>query len=165
MTAQTKLQKGFTLLELLIAISIIAILSVFAVALFTNVQPDARDSKRRLELEAIAKALELNKTTSGNYNPVTASQFSGKVYPGGDTDYAKDPQGYAYCIYASTSTTSPTPPDPDDLNTIWNNKNCTGSDWKEINLNQPGNTTVSWTICTRLENRNNPTVLCSSNTQ
>ena len=64
-------QKGFTLIELLVVIAIIGILASFAVASFTNAQAKGRDSKRKGDLDAIRKALELAKTDSmgGSYYP------------------------------------------------------------------------------------------------
>lgn len=54
-------KKGFTLVELLVVISIIAILSVIGVVIFTGVQKSARDVKRRGDIDAIAKAMEVNR--------------------------------------------------------------------------------------------------------
>lgn len=62
--------KGFTLIELLVVISIIAILSVIGITVFSNVQKGARDAKRRGDIDAIAKALEIYKSVNGSY-PMT----------------------------------------------------------------------------------------------
>lgn len=55
---------GFTLIELLVVISIIAILSVIGMAVFSSVQKSARDARRRMDIEAIAKAFEMAKSAS-----------------------------------------------------------------------------------------------------
>jgi prepilin-type N-terminal cleavage/methylation domain-containing protein len=109
MTAQSNKQlnttKGFTLIELLVTIAIIAIISVVAVALFGNIQADARDGKRRAELESLANALEVNKSGGGgNYNPILASQMGGGLMPGGGAT-ALDPQNYPYCVAGNDTTT------------------------------------------------------------
>lgn len=57
---------GFTLVELLVVITIIAILSVIGVTVFTGVQKTARDSRRRADIEAIAAAIEAHYNTSAN---------------------------------------------------------------------------------------------------
>lgn len=67
-------KKGFTLVELLVVISIIAILSVIGVVIFTNVQKSARDAKRRGDLKAIVNALEIYRTSNGRY-PSLAGWF------------------------------------------------------------------------------------------
>ena len=64
-------RKGFTLIELLIVISIIGILATFVVASFTSAQAKGRDSKRKADLDALKKSLELAKSdsTGGSYYP------------------------------------------------------------------------------------------------
>lgn len=64
--------KGFTLIELLVVIAIIGILASFAVASFTSAQAKGRDSRRKADLDAIKKALELFKgdTTGAAYYPL-----------------------------------------------------------------------------------------------
>lgn len=67
---KTSLQdkSGFTLVELMVVISIIAILSVVGVTVFTGIQKNARDSRRKSDIDAIAKTLELlYSDTKGSY--------------------------------------------------------------------------------------------------
>ncbi len=52
------IKKGFTLVELMIVITVIAILATIAVVTFTRVQKTARDSKRKEELRSIVTALQ-----------------------------------------------------------------------------------------------------------
>ena len=62
-------KRGFTLIELLIVIAILGILVTIAVASFTGAQGKSRDGRRKGDLDAIKKALELAKSdnTAGNY--------------------------------------------------------------------------------------------------
>lgn len=68
--SERKRIEGFTLVELLVVISIIAILSVAGMVVYTNVQLKARDAKRKGDIDAIAKAMEVN------YNRITPFQYS-----------------------------------------------------------------------------------------
>lgn len=64
-----KFNSGFTLIELLVVISIIGILAALATFSYTDSQRKARDTKRKSDLIAIQKALELAKQDSaGNYS-------------------------------------------------------------------------------------------------
>jgi len=103
---------GFTLIELLVVISIIGILAAFIVASFTSAQQKARDSRRKADLDAVKKALELAKNDiSGNYypgcNPAAASCAPSATLPLLATAYIKavptDPNGITVnYIYAPT---------------------------------------------------------------
>lgn len=68
---KNKKNAGFTLIELLITISIIAILVGIVTATFSSVQAKARDSRRKTDLDAFKKALELYKgdTDGSSYYP------------------------------------------------------------------------------------------------
>ena len=67
-------RKGFTLVELLVVITIIAVLSMIGMTIFSGVQKNARDAKRRADLDAIHTALELYKVANGHY-PSTSDQW------------------------------------------------------------------------------------------
>ena len=62
---------GFTLIELLIVIALIGILASFSVVAFNKFQQMGRDARRKSDLDAISKALELAKSDSvgGQYYP------------------------------------------------------------------------------------------------
>ena len=60
-------KKGFTLVELMIVITVIAILSTIAVVSFTRVQKQARDTKRKSDIRALATALQAYYTEKNQY--------------------------------------------------------------------------------------------------
>ncbi|MBU1000529.1 prepilin-type N-terminal cleavage/methylation domain-containing protein [Patescibacteria group bacterium] len=64
---------GFTLVELLVVISIIAVLSAIGLVSFRRVQQIARDGKRVADIDTIAKSLEISKdfTTGVYYNKLS----------------------------------------------------------------------------------------------
>lgn len=62
--------KGFTLVELMVVVTIIAFLAIIGIASFTTVQKNARDGRRRADIQAIATALESNRTAAGKYPAV-----------------------------------------------------------------------------------------------
>lgn len=59
--------KAFTIIELIVVISIIAMLSVLGLSTYSSVQVDARNAKRKEDLKEIQKALEIYKNENGSY--------------------------------------------------------------------------------------------------
>lgn len=88
--------QGFTLVELMIVITIIAILAVIGLTIFTGTQARARNGKRRQEVSSISKALEVNRPSSSNVYPgqINPAWFVGNTIP-------QDPRaaGAKYCFY------------------------------------------------------------------
>jgi general secretion pathway protein G len=68
-------KKGFTLIEILVAATIIAVLSVVGTASYISVNKRARDSKRRSDLEQVRSALEMYRTDNGFY-PGSSAAFN-----------------------------------------------------------------------------------------
>jgi len=70
-----KRKNGFTLMELLISISIIAILIVVGIVSYTSINKNSRDAKRRSDLEQIRSALEMYKADNGYYPSVGSGEW------------------------------------------------------------------------------------------
>lgn len=72
----SKNTKGFTLVELMIAVTIIAVLAVIGVTVYGGVQKSARNSRRQADIEAISKALEARINNKPNENCLNAGAGS-----------------------------------------------------------------------------------------
>lgn len=169
-----KQKKGFTLVELMVAITIIAILSVVGVTVYTGVQKSARDAKRRADIDAIATALETNKQPgTTNYSALLPSHFASGQKPIDPKD-SQDPANLAppttatgcgiaapgdyyadkcwYCVYIPSSgggRASPT-------NGICNQ-------YAGFVKSFDFSSTQSWTVCANLETA--PNYYCKSSAQ
>jgi type II secretion system protein G len=120
----TSTQKGFTLVELLVAISIIAVLASIAIASFTGAQKTARDADRKNDLRIVRDALEQYKLdqSTGYYPASTSSTPSVSQFTtvlttltSGTNPYVKgtisdprnsSPYQYMYATNATPSATS-----------------------------------------------------------
>lgn len=63
---------GFTIVELLIVIVVIAILASISIVAYTGIQSRARDTQRRSDIASFTKALELYYLENGEYPSITA---------------------------------------------------------------------------------------------
>jgi prepilin-type N-terminal cleavage/methylation domain-containing protein len=86
----TKLQRGFTIIELLIVIAIIAILAGLVLNNFQGAQAKARDTQRLTRINAIHSKLEEFYNEANGY-PSSASNTAN--FPGIDANAVKDPRG------------------------------------------------------------------------
>ncbi|MBM3282806.1 prepilin-type N-terminal cleavage/methylation domain-containing protein [Candidatus Gottesmanbacteria bacterium] len=71
-----KIQVGFTLLEVLVVIAIIAILITIGIASFSTVQKKGRDSKRKSDLKEVQTALEQYYSVCGYNYPVPTGFYT-----------------------------------------------------------------------------------------
>lgn len=112
------MRKGFTFIELLVVITIIAVLTSAALVSFRTTNRNARDSKRKADLEQIRSGLEICRVETGTYpGGVTEGgsiSCGGQVYlnlvpsdprtgqPGYGYTYAYDALNNTYSLCATT---------------------------------------------------------------
>ncbi len=155
--------RGFTLVELIIIVTIIAILSVIGITVFSSVQKNARDAKRKADINAIAKALEVKQVNDGDYAGLSVRDFANGIIPQNSFP------GQPYCIGGSSTSTPPNPP------SVWGSP--TGPAGNTCSPNPPysqinsdgsymldGGLNISWRTCAVLENPPN-TIYCLTNQQ
>jgi type II secretory pathway pseudopilin PulG len=147
--------RKYIVIEILIVISILTILAFIGLTSFSGVRKNARDARRQGDIEAIAKALEVNKTIgSSAYNPLLPNQFQGGMIP-------QEPQATpTYCIAVSTTTKIPDDP------TAWSATSAcpTSGTWTTIVSGVPAETTKSWKVCALME-KQPPLVFCQPSRQ
>lgn len=71
-----KLNKGFTLIELMVTIAIIGILSGIGITSFTGARLKANDAKRRSDLVQLRNALEQYASDKGSYPSTSGNWYS-----------------------------------------------------------------------------------------
>jgi prepilin-type N-terminal cleavage/methylation domain-containing protein len=90
MTHKTIMQKGFTIIELLIVIAIIAILAGLVLNNFQGAQAKARDTQRITKIRALHTKLEEFYNEANGY---PASALADPNFPGMDAQANTDPRG------------------------------------------------------------------------
>ena len=98
-------KKGFTLVELMVVIGILAIIAVVGFALLTGTQSRARDAKRKADIQQMGKAMEANYTPNVGYSTsIQTTWFADGIIPsnpapGGTTYYTNTitSSSYAFC--------------------------------------------------------------------
>lgn len=87
MVKNSKHQKGFTIVELLVVIVVIGILAAITIVAYNGIQVRARDAQRSSDISAILKSLEIYKINSSTGAYPTATGQSG------GWEYSNDPPG------------------------------------------------------------------------
>ena len=109
LTRGTSKQQGFTLIELIVSVTIIAILTVVGMVSFSGTNKKARDSRRMADLENIRMALELYRQGTGSSYPDiddTGAPLVDKYIkelpkdPKEKTSYEYGHDGYTYYVCA-----------------------------------------------------------------
>lgn len=67
------MKKGFTLIEILVAVTIIAVLVSIGVVSYASVNKRSRDAKRKGDVEQLRSALEMYRSDIGSYPDTTGS--------------------------------------------------------------------------------------------
>ena len=102
----SRTSEGFTIVELLIVIVVIAILAAISIVAYTGIQQRARDNTRISDLKSIQKIVELYKVENGTY---PLSSGGNNVWGGLCAAYGNTPN---YIVGISTIVSSPLPIDP-----------------------------------------------------
>ncbi len=114
--------RGFTLIELMVAFTIIAVLSAIGLVVYSSVLKQGRDSKRQSDLRSIQSAVE-QYFADQFYYPSAITFNGGALSAGGKTylntvpvdplnsnAYSYVPTSSGYCIYANLENASPGKP-------------------------------------------------------
>lgn len=75
-----KKDSGFTIVELLIVIVVIAILAAISIVAYTGIQARANDSQRASDISSLTKALELYYIHEGEYPPGSWAYSDGTTW-------------------------------------------------------------------------------------
>lgn len=67
---------GFTLIEILVVISIIAVIISIAIVSYTTINKQSRDAKRKSDLEQVRSALEMFRSDIGYYPSVGSGSWT-----------------------------------------------------------------------------------------
>ena len=86
-------QSGFTIVELLIVIVVIAILAAISIVAYNGIQQRARDSERQSDINTMQKQLELFYTDRGYY-PLTESLIGGNGFSYAANNFTSPGPGY-----------------------------------------------------------------------
>lgn len=101
-----KKNRGFTFIELLVVVTISALLMGAATVGYSSISRRSRDTRRKTDMETIRSALELYRSEQGSY-PLSVTE-GGSIAIGESTylnPVPSDPKDGSY-VYTRTSTTT-----------------------------------------------------------
>lgn len=101
---QFKQQLGFTMIELLVVTTIIIVLTAIGLVSYTSANRNARNGKRKADLEMVRQALVLYRTDNGSYP--SGSVFNNMMTTISDYTSATtvtDPKNEGVYVYSYTS--------------------------------------------------------------
>jgi general secretion pathway protein G len=93
------MKKGFSLIEILVVVTIISMLASIAAVSYSRFVKQSRDSRRRSDLEQIRAASELYRNFKGSYPTALVFTGSGQIVDGATKYMTKVPSDP---MYAST---------------------------------------------------------------
>ncbi len=113
-------QKGFTLIEIIIVISIISILSVLGISSYQNIQKQSRDTKRISDINELVRAIQTYHLRTGNW-PGEADTSGAQISQDCTSDLISD--------LLAEDTIKTVPNDP-----LGANVSCTAHDGDPVNV-------------------------------
>lgn len=101
-SAQRNTQNGFTIVELLIVVVVIAILAAITVVAYNGITQRAVESSMKSDLKNTITIAEMDKTNTGAY-PTSAAAANGGLglKSSGDNVVSYDPRGESFCVSVS----------------------------------------------------------------
>lgn len=157
-------KRGFTLIELMVAIAILGIVSTIGLIAYSKSQAIARDSRRKQDLRAIQTALELYYQKNNHYPcvgqaPQTSANGGVWIVDNASGGVGCGGSGGSSPIL-DTSYINQVPIDPRNTNAAWDDTNQSVTEYYYNNSIAGGNCPTQqgqyYILATHLENINDP---------